>query len=373
MIKKLNYNQNLTKKGLALLLLICSIAAIFFVHKNYEFYDSPIGKVLTVKELEDSPSHSNSTATESIFSQELTVSIMNGPYKNKQVQIQNNYSFSGANDSQFRVGDEVFLQPITAESQTGRIKDVKRDKFVVLLACFFILSLFFVGGKKGMFSAISLIVNILLLLIVMHLYTQLNSSSLVALCILLVFLFTPISLLLVSGHHPKTYAAIIATLLGTLIAFLLAALVLHVTAEKGLRYEEMAFITRSPQRIFLASILIGSLGAVMDIAITMASSLYELYEKDPLISADKLIQSGLEIGKDIMGTMINILFFAYVSGAIPMILLYLKNGAAWNYTVSMTLSLEIARALAGSIGIVLTIPIGLYTSLFFIERGRKKI
>lgn len=360
------------KKITVLLVLICSAALLLFVHTNYEFYTTPIGKITAIKENNSSVSDSNNGNEKQLFSQDLTVTIMNGTYKNKQLLIENTYSLSGANDYHFAVGDEVFLQPITNDSKTGIIKEVKRDKFVAFLACVFILVLVAVGGKKGLLSAVSLIVNILILLVAMYCYTQLDSSSLVPICALLVLLFTPISLLLVSGNHPKTYTAIIATLLGTFSAFLIAAFVLHITNEKGLRYEEMAFITRSPQRIFLASILIGSLGAVMDIAITMASSMYELYEKDPDISSDKLIKSGLEIGKDIMGTMINILFFAYVSGAIPMILLYLKNGAAWGYTISMTLSLEIARALAGSIGIVLTIPIGLYTSLFFIERGRKK-
>ena len=82
--------------------------------------------------------------------------------------------------------------------------------------------------------------------------------------------------------------------------------------------------------------------------------------------------SGLEIGKDIMGTMTNILFFAYISGSIPMLILYLKNASPLMFTLSMNLSLELARALAGGIGIVLTIPIGLYTSLFFINRKRAR-
>lgn len=145
---------------------------------------------------------------------------------------------------------------------------------------------------------------------------------------------------------------------------------MQLTAEKGLRYEEMAFITRSPQKIFLASILVGSLGAVMDIAITITSSLYELYDKNNSIPLTDLRASGKEIGADIMGTMTNVLFFAYVSGSIPMILLYLKNSSKLGYTLSMNLSLELTRALVGSIGIVLTIPISIYTATYFIQKRR---
>ena len=80
----------------------------------------------------------------------------------------------------------------------------------------------------------------------------------------------------------------------------------------------------------------------------------------------------MEIGKDIMGTMTNILFFAYISGSIPMLILYFKNASPLGYTLSMNLSLEVARALAGGIGIVLTIPIGLYITIFFINRKKAR-
>lgn len=74
-----------------------------------------------------------------------------------------------------------------------------------------------------------------------------------------------------------------------------------------------------------------------------------------------------------MGTMTNILFFAYISGSIPMLLLFLKNASLWGFTLSMNLSLELARALAGGIGIVLAIPIGLYISIFFVNRKRGRV
>ena len=110
----------------------------------------------------------------------------------------------------------------------------------------------------------------------------------------------------------------------------------------------------------------------MDIAITMSSSIFGLYEKNNDISVKALRTSGMEIGKDIMGTMTNILFFVYISGSIPMLILYLNNGSPLAFTFTMNLSLEVARALAGGIGIVLAIPISLYTSIFFVNRKRAK-
>ena len=196
--------------------------------------------------------------------------------------------------------------------------------------------------------------------------------SLLWICSISVILFTVISLLLVNGFNEKTYAAIVATLLGTFISLFITYLVMWLTSEKGLRYEEMQFLTRPYRMVFMAGLFIGSLGAVMDVAITMSSSIFGLYEKNNNISVKALKASGLEIGKDIMGTMTNILFFAYISGSIPMLILYLNNASPLSFTLSMNLSLELARALAGGIGIVLTIPIGLYTSIFFINRKRAK-
>jgi uncharacterized membrane protein len=192
-------------------------------------------------------------------------------------------------------------------------------------------------------------------------------------CSISAILFTVISLLLVNGFNEKTYAAIVATLLATFLSLIITYAVMRLTAEEGLRYEEMQFLTRPYKMVFMAGVLIGSLGAVMDVAITMSSSIFGLYEKNNNISIKSLKASGMEIGKDVMGTMTNILFFAYISGSIPMLILYMKNGSPLGYTLSMNLSLELARALAGGIGIVLTIPIGLYISIFLVNRKKARL
>lgn len=110
----------------------------------------------------------------------------------------------------------------------------------------------------------------------------------------------------------------------------------------------------------------------MDVAISISAALFELYHNNKDISVKALKASGIGIGRDIMGTMTNILFFAYISGSIPILILYLKNFSPLGFTLSINLSLELTRALAGGIGIVLTIPIGLYTTIFFIQRKRAK-
>ena len=128
----------------------------------------------------------------------------------------------------------------------------------------------------------------------------------------------------------------------------------------------MSFLTLPPKDVFMSSVLIGTLGAVMDVAITISSGMYEILQRTPNISMSRWALAGRHIGQDIMGTMTNILLFSYLSGSLAMVLIYLKNANTFTYTISMNWSLEITRALTGGIGIVLTIPItiGLMVTIF---------
>lgn len=351
--------------------LLCIILSMLFVQNNFYLYDDPIAEVVTVT-LNEQKSSNNSTTNDRLFDQTLVGKLVNSEQKGELITLENTYSLSGAYDHEYEIGDELFvsIQKNSVSDLRGSIDGPKRDTYVLAAAWLFILTVLLVGKKSGWFSIVSLIINVLVLSLALTVYANSENANLLLICSGLVVFFTITSLFLVSGNTEKTYAAILATLTGTFSALLIAYIVMQLTTEKGLRYEEMAFITRSPQKIFLASILVGSLGAVMDIAITITSSLYELYDKNNSIPIKNLKASGKEIGADIMGTMTNVLFFAYVSGSIPMILLYLKNGSTLGYTLAMNLSLELTRALVGSIGIVLTIPISIYTAIYFIQKRR---
>ncbi|WP_434547739.1 YibE/F family protein [Peribacillus frigoritolerans] len=370
--KKMGYKH----VSLYAVIALCFFASVFFVHHNYSFYELPIAKVIKTN-LENTTELDDMYQNEDrLFTQSIIAELQNGEEKGKLIHLKNEYSSSGAFDQEYRVGNDLFVSIDTKtegnSELTGTIKDVKRDKFVLIVAWVFILTLLIVGKKQGLFSIISLAVNAILLSYALDFYLNTSDIGLVLICSISIILFTVLSLLLVNGFNEKTYAAVIATLLGTFLSLFITYLIMWLTSENGLRYEEMQFITRPYKMVFMAGLFIGSLGAVMDIAITMSSSIFGLYEKNNQISVKALKTSGLEIGKDIMGTMTNILFFAYISGSIPMIILYLNNDSALGFTLSMNLTLELARALAGGIGIVLTIPIGLYVSIFFINRKRER-
>ena len=362
------------KKLFYVITALCFISSLIFVTHNASFYERPIARVTktTLEHQADvQDMHKNK---DKIFTQTITARLENGSQKGQLIHLSNQYSLSGANDQKYSIGDEVFVSIDKGKPSnkdiSGSIIDKKRDKQLLLIAWVFIFTLLIVGKKQGFFSIVSLMFNAVLLSFALDLYRKHPNIGLIFICGICILIFTVISLLLVSGFHAKTYAAIAATLAGTFVSLLITYLVMLATGEKGLRYEEMQYLTRPYHTVFMAGVFIGSLGAVMDVAITMTSSVFGLYEENKGISLQALRRSGMEIGKDIMGAMTNILFFAYISGSIPMMLLYLKNDSPIGFTLSKNISLEIARALAGGIGIVLTIPASLYASVFFIKRKK---
>ncbi|WP_412766161.1 YibE/F family protein [Schinkia azotoformans] len=359
-----------------IIITLCFVASFIFVNHNYSFYDQPIAEVINTN-LDDTVRVTDEYNNDDyLFTQRITAKLKNGEEKGQLIYLMNNYSLSGAYDQAYRIGNELFVSIDKKKDKngelTGTIKDLKRDQYLLIVAWVFIITLLIIGKKQGLFSIIGLIINAALLSYALDVYVNNSSMNLLVICSISVVLFTVISLLLINGFNEKTYAAIAATLFGTFISLLIAYVVIWVTSENGLRYEEMQFLTRPYQVVFMAGLFLGSLGGVMDIAITMSSSIFGLYDKNNNISRKALRTSGMEIGKDIMGTMTNILFFVYISGTIPMLILYFNNGSPLGFTLSMNLSLEVARALAGGIGIVLAIPISLYTSIFFVNRKRAK-
>ncbi|SHE66602.1 Uncharacterized membrane protein [Atopostipes suicloacalis DSM 15692] len=352
---------------------MCFIFSLFFVYNNHPFYEQPIAKVIETVVTETTETEDQYGNKDTLFVQEIVAEIKNGEEKGKHVHLVNEYSSSGAYDFEYKSGNELFIYTNKdGPSLAGDIIDVKRDKYIVIAMWIFIFSLLLVGRRQGFFAAISLAINMLLLSWALDIYVN-TGLNLLWIIGITVVLFTVSSLLLVNGRNAKTYAAIITTVLGTFISMLITYLAIWATSGKGLYYEEMSFLTRPYQLVFLAGLFVGSLGAVMDVAISISSALYELYQRDHHISNNSLKESGLNIGKDIMGTMTNILFFAYISGSIPILIVYFKNASPLGYALSLNLSLEIARALSGGIGIVITIPIGIYTTIFLINRKREKL
>lgn len=351
--------------------IVLLIGALIFTKYNAQFYKTPIGHITNITDQKSKNTVDQNKNKDIVHNENIKLEIVNGKYKGKTLTVPHKYTDSLTDSEKYRKGDEVLIS-YTGEESSAIIKGLKRDTSVVFMTGLFLFTLLMVGRKSGLYSIISLFINVSVILIMINYFMKNDNQHFFILMAITVIFSTIISLLLVSGFSKKTFVAILSTLLGTFISIGISQLIMTLTNSNGIKYETMSFLTIQPTQIFLASILIGSLGAVMDVAITLTSSLYEIKAQHPTISMKRLKQSGINIGKDIMGTMTNILFFAYLSGSIPMVILYFKNNNTVTYTLSMNWSLEISRALMGGIGIVITIPITIFIVMLFMQREEAK-
>ncbi|MDS0525181.1 YibE/F family protein [Clostridium sp. SHJSY1] len=365
----LKAKNNIRKIALFIGLAIISSISIYFISTNENMYGKPIAKVLSIEE-ESNQKNTENEKIEPIKKQKMKAIIMNGEHKGEQVEINNETSFSQINDLDLKVDDEVFINIYEKNGhiESTRISEFKRDKYIVYIVNIFIFLILFIGGIKGFRSLGSVVINIAILFILINLFS--NGYDFTILSVIASILFIVISILIVSGKNKKSLSAIIGTISGTIISMIIAGIVIKSNNWSGIHFEDMEFLTHPPEKIFFIELIIGTLGGIMDIAISISSAVKELYDTNPNIERKKLIASVKEIGQDIMGTMANTLVFAYISGSIPMILLLLRNGNPISYIININLSLEFMRAITGSIGIVLSIPITIYVSILIFKNNK---
>lgn len=354
------------------ILILISLIAIIFTYNNHYFYKEPIAQINEIKEKHISTEEVTFGYKDKVYKQEIKATILNGKHKGKKIYLENEYHLGEAYTQKYNKKDEVFISINETKSKivNAHIEGYKRDKYIVILVVSFILVITLIGQLKGFLSIISVILNIIIYNIIVYLNTK--DISLPILSYIGTILFSSICLTLVSGKNKKTLSAIISSIIGVTTTMLISLIVIHITKYSGVRFENMELLTRPYEGIFLSEIILGGLGAIMDISISISSSLNELIEKDPKISKKQLIKSGFNIGRDIMSTMINVLFFTYICTCIPNITILFRNGIPLNTLINEYTSLEMTRALTGAIGITLTIPISIYTTVFFYKRGAKK-
>ena len=130
-------------------------------------------------------------------------------------------------------------------------------------------------------------------------------------------------------------------------------------------------MTQVPRPLFVAEILLGSLGAVMDESSDIVATLFELKRIDPTVTRLQLFMSGRSIGKSIMGPLVNVLFLIFMADTFTNSLLYLKNGNSWGYTFSMNMSLGMVQSLISGIGIVLAVPVVSFLGALLLGRRNR--
>ena len=310
------------KIALIIILLVGTIVACF-VYNDAFLYDTTIGRVISVENKLSHEEEGLNGEVERYYDQALGVLILNGKYKGNTIDISNTYTSSGVNDERYRKGTQLLIA-LNSSGDGGGILEKKRDVYVVMFFVAFIILLVLVSGKHGAVVTVSFIINLILLVFSLKIYDSYGNLLKVTMVVML--LFSVLTLLFAGGLHKKTFAAILSTLLTVLMCSGIYMLTMK-TSER-IPYEMMDYVVNSKDLadLFLAGTLMGSLGAVMDVSISIAAGVSEVVSKTEGITVRALVSSIREMGYDIMGTMINVLFFTYLSGTIPILVLKIKNG-----------------------------------------------
>ena len=304
--------------------------------------------------------------------------INSGPAEGTEVTITHRTLNNPAFDIHPQEGENIIIR---TENDSYAIVDYDRLPAMFALFLGFAALLICFGGMTGAKALLVLLFAVLLIakgLITLILFAP---SHILLWTILIGAAITLATQLIVNGRNVKSSGAIIGTIGGILIASLVAVLAIHCTYLTGVSEEQagmlkvLYFKDVDFRELLFSGIVLGALGAVMDVAVSIASAQYEMKQLAPKTKFQPLVSSGLNVGRDVMGTMANTLVLAYIGGALPLILLIsAQPDLPLLHVMNLNMiATEVVRSLIGSIGLLCAIPITAYATAFLITiRPRRK-
>lgn len=292
--------------------------------------------------------------------QTIQVRLLTGEFKGETIELDNMLTGNPYYDIKLKKNTKVILHAEdNGEGVEFSIEDIKRSGTLGWLSLIFCGLLVYVGRKKGFYSLISIGLTVLL---ITHALTPLILLGLnpVAATILICIASTAATMYLVGGFNAKSTSAVIGAMLSLLFAGLLSYITMFTAHLTGFTEENSMFLyTAHPELDFIgitiSTMILATLGAVMDVAMSIASTINEIYITDNTKTVKDLFISGMNVGRDIIGTMANTLILVYLGGSLPLLLL------AGNIDLQKFINLnqvvtETASALIGSIAIVICVP-----------------
>lgn len=330
--------------------------------------------------LSDSGSPDAWTEGRRIGEQYIEVELLSGDFKGRRLTTYN-YMNAYANVD-CKVGTRVIVRldyDDSGEPYVIAIPNYDRSAVLFGLLAVFALLLVAVGGRKGVMALLGLAYTLGCLWFLLVPLILRGAPSIPA-AAGLVALTTAASLILLTGLSRKTLCATLGCVCGTAAAGLFAGLAGTISPLNGFNMSEAEeLVLRAYDSgleisgLLVSGILIASLGAVMDVAMSIASACQELRELNPELSRAALFRSGMNIGRDAMGTMANTLILAFAGSSLNMLILF----QVYDYPMiqifnSDAMAIELIQGAAGSIGIVLTVPLVAFFSARLLPAGRKK-
>ena len=292
--------------------------------------------------------------------QTIQVRLLTGEFKGETVELDNMLTGNPYYDIKLKKNTKVILHAEdNGEGVEFSIEDIKRSGNLGWLSLLFCGLLIYVGRKKGFYSLISIGLTVLLITHALSPLILIGINPVLA-TILICVASTAATMYLVGGFNAKSTSAVIGAILSLLFAGLLSYITMFTAHLTGFTEENSMFLyTAHPELDFIgitiSTMILATLGAVMDVAMSIASTINEIYITDNTKTVKDLFISGMNVGRDIIGTMANTLILVYLGGSLPLLLL------AGNIDLQKFINLnqvvtETASALIGSIAIVICVP-----------------
>ena len=263
----------------------------------------------------------------------------------------------------FEPGDRVVLNVVANADPRFRYQYSDRERRPLLwgLSALFALAVVGLGRLRG-FAALGGLVASVLVLVMFIAPAILAGRSPVMVAAVGGSAIALLALYVAHGWRTLTHVAAVGTFAALAITVLLSAVVMSLAQFSGFSTEEAFYLTFIPgldiRGLLLAGTVLGTLGALDDITVTQASTVFELQRANPASSAAALFAGGLRVGRDHIASTVNTLLLAYAGASMPLLLLFtlskLPLGIVAN---SEVVAIEIVRTLVGSIGLVTAVPV----------------
>jgi uncharacterized membrane protein len=310
--------------------------------------------------------------------QTVTLRLLEGPYAGRELTARN----SVMADSYIypSVGDKMIVS-VDARADGAfytLLVSHYRMPGILFVTTLFVLLLLVTCRAKGLRALIGLLFT--LVMIFFFTIPRIYEGASPVLCAILTSMLTSgLSLLLLNGYTKKTLAAILATFAGFCAAGVIFGVFSWLSELSGYNAQQLGmlsyFAAHSGMRLrylLFAGVLIASIGAVMDISMSVASAVREVQAADAGLGAAALYRSGMEVAKDAIGTMSNTLILAFTGGALANLMALMGYGIDFNrFFNSNYIALEIGQGLSASAALIVTAPLAsLFASLLYSGRGR---
>lgn len=310
-------------------------------------------------------------------SQELKVKMMDGDQKGDIIEVTNH--LTKTHNVYARQNTMLIINADRPDGVEAYYTVYNYDRSFPMLSCAAVLvaAVVCIGRGKGI-KAIAGLFYSLFLVVYLLIPAVFSGYSPIWMSILCAVLSTAVTLLLLNGQSQKTYAAILSTTAGvifSLLLFLIMSVVVHIDGFSTSEAEDLLLIQQSTglqiKDVLFAGVLISSLGAIMDVGMSIVSALYELHCHNRQLGRRELFLSGIEIGKDMIGTMTNTLILAFTGSAFVTLLVFMSYQVQVNQLFNSNyLTIEIAQGVCGTFGIVLTVPVASAITAVFLKKKK---